>query len=138
MKRPSSVGRVGILAFALAGVALSGCEVQDTASLLVPHLRRSEIFGLVAGFGTTFAAFPDLLKMLRSRSSKGMNPMMAGIMGAFQVLWIYYGLLIGSRPVILWNILAVVVNCLTVGAYVRFSRREREQDRPEAGPALPR
>lgn len=47
MERPSSVGRVGFLAFALAGVALSGCEVQDTSSLLFPHLRRSEIFGLV-------------------------------------------------------------------------------------------
>jgi uncharacterized protein with PQ loop repeat len=126
------------LVFALAGLALSGCDVQDTSSLLVPTLRRSEIFGLIAGFGTTFAAFPDLLKMLRSRSSKGMNPMMAGIMGAFQVLWIYYGLLIASRPVILWNILAVVVNCLTVGAYLRFSRQERERARSDAGTGLPR
>jgi uncharacterized protein with PQ loop repeat len=74
------------------------------------------------GSATTFAAFPDLLKMLRRRSSQGMNPMMAGIMGAFQILWIYYGLLIASRPVILWNMLAVVINCLTVGAYFRFAR----------------
>ena len=111
-------------AVGLSAVMLSGCEVTDTGSLLVPRLQRSELFGLVAGFGTTFAAFPDLIKMLKRRSSKGMNPMMAGIMGAFQILWIYYGLLIGSRPVIVWNMLAVVINCLTVGAYVRFARRE--------------
>ena len=49
--------------------------------------------------------------------------MMAGIMGVFQIVWVYYGLLIGSRPVIAWNILAVFINCLTVGAYVLFGER---------------
>jgi hypothetical protein len=39
-------------------------------------------------------------------------------MGGFQILWIYYGLLILSRPVIAWNTIAVVINLLTVGAYL--------------------
>jgi MtN3 and saliva related transmembrane protein len=80
----------------LSVVALYGCEdlvVRDTASLLAPRFQHSEIVGLVAGFGTTFTAMPDLLAMLRRRSSKGMNPTMAGIMGVFQIAWIYYGLL---------------------------------------------
>ncbi len=117
-----------IRGFALLSVImLCGCEglvVQDTASLLAPRFQRSEIVGLVAGFGTTFAALPDLLKMFRRRSSKGMNPTMAGIMGGFQVLWIYYGLLIASRPVILWNFIAVIINFMTVWAYFRFARSE--------------
>ena len=53
--------------------------------------------GFLAGFGTTFAAVPDLQAMLRRKSSEGMNRRMGTIMGAFQVLWVYYGLLIGSR-----------------------------------------
>ena len=104
---------------------LGGCAslgIHDTQSLMVPTLHRSEIFGLVAGFGTTFAALPDLITMLRSRSSAGMNPRMAAIMGVFQVLWIYYGLLIASRPVIAWNTIAVVINALSVGAYLHFRR----------------
>jgi MtN3 and saliva related transmembrane protein len=44
--------------------------------------------------------------MFKRRSSAGMNPRMGAIMGAFQVLWIYYGLLIASRPVIIWNVIA--------------------------------
>ena len=107
-----------------------GCEdlvIRDTSSLLLPRFQRSEILGFVAGFGTTFAAMPDLLKMLKRRSSKGMNPTMAGIMGAFQILWVYYGLLILSRPVIVWNIVAVVVNFWSVWAYFRFARLERNQ-----------
>jgi MtN3 and saliva related transmembrane protein len=115
-------------ALCLSILALTGCgewAVHDTASLLVPTLQRSEIVGFVAGFGTTFAALPDLIAMLRRRSSAGMNPRMAGIMAVFQIAWVYYGLLIASRPVIAWNVVAILINSLSVGAYFHFVRKER-------------
>ncbi|MBZ5492638.1 MAG: hypothetical protein LAO76_17080 [Acidobacteriia bacterium] len=98
---------------------------HDTRSLLMPRFQRSEIFGFVAGFGTTFAALPDLLAMLKRRSSAGMHPRMAAIMGVFQIFWVYYGLLIASRPVIAWNVVAVLINFLSVGAYLYFVRKEK-------------
>ncbi len=110
-------------------ITLSGCQdlaPHDTRSLLIPSLHRSEVFGFLAGFGTTFASMPDLIAMLRRRSSAGMNPSMAAIMGAFQILWVYYGLLIASRPVILWNVVAVLVNSLNVVAYFYFARKEKK------------
>lgn len=121
--------KLGVLV--LGGIVLGGCAdlvVQDTASLVAPRFHRSEIVGLVAGAGTTFAALPDLIVMLRRRSSKGMNPRMAGIMAVFQIAWIYYGLLIASRPVIGWNAIAVGINFLSVAAYARFARRERSPE----------
>ncbi len=90
-------------------------------------MSLTEIIGFVAGFGTTFAAVPDLIKMLKRKSSQGMNPTMAGIMGTFQIVWVYYGFLIDSRPVIAWNMVAVGINFLTVGAYFHFARREKKQ-----------
>ncbi len=111
----------------LGAVVLGGCErlgVQDASSLLIPTLSKSEVFGFVAGFGTTFAAVPDLIGMLKRRSSAGISPTMAGIIGVFQIVWVYYGLLIDSRPVIAWNVMGVVINLLTVGAYLRFARGE--------------
>ena len=114
-------GAIALTAFTLAGCDL---EVQDPTSVLSPKLHRSEVFGFLAGLGTTFAAMPDLLRMLRRRSSGGINPTMAGITGSFQLLWIYYGLLIVSRPVIAWNMLGALINLVTVVAYVRLSRRE--------------
>jgi MtN3 and saliva related transmembrane protein len=72
---------------------------------------------------------PDSIAMLRRRSSAGMNPRMAAIMGVFQILWIYYGLLIASRPVILWNTIAVLVNSLSVGAYLYFVRKGKKTNR---------
>ncbi len=107
---------------------LGGCTgwaPQDTQSLLLPRFQRSEVFGFVAGLGTTFAGMPDLVKMLRRRSSRGMNPTMAAIMGVFQIVWVYYGLLILSRPVIVWNVIAVLINLASVAAYVRFARLEQ-------------
>lgn len=120
--------KVLLASLSLSLMTLWGCQdlvPHDTSSLLFPGLHRSEIFGFVAGFGTTFAAVPDLVAMLRRRSSEGMNPRMAAIMGIFQILWVYYGLLIASRPVIVWNVVAVLINFLTVGAYLYFARKER-------------
>jgi MtN3 and saliva related transmembrane protein len=96
---------------------------RDTTSLLIPRFQRSEIFGLVAGFGTTFAALPDLVAMLRRRSSKGMNPRMATITGIFQILWVYYGLLILSRPVVFWNLMGVLINSLSLATYCYFLKK---------------
>jgi MtN3 and saliva related transmembrane protein len=51
---------------------------------------------------------------------------MAAIMGVFQIFWVYYGLLIASRPVVLWNVIGVATNLLSVAAYYHFVKRERE------------
>ena len=127
MMERGSIDRLTRGVILLSVVMLCGCEdleIRDTSSLLLPRLQRSEIMGLVAGFGTTFAAVPDLIKMFKRRSSKGINPTMAGIMCVFQIVWVYYGLLIASRPVIAWNMVAVVINFMMVMAYFRFARNE--------------
>ena len=121
-----------IVALLLGVFILNGCgdlkslAPHDTYSLLIPRFKRSEVFGVVAGLGTTFAALPDLIAMLRRRSSAGMNPRMATITGVFQILWVYYGLLILSRPVVAWNLVAVVTNFMSVGAYLHFVRKEND------------
>lgn len=125
--RMTRFNKAMLAALFLSLPALIGCQhlVIDTEKIIKPDVDLPEIVGIVAGFGTTFAAFPDLLAMLRRRSSEGMNPRMGTIMGAFQILWIYYGLLIASRPVIVWNVIAVLINFLTVGAYAYFLRKEK-------------
>ena len=105
-----------------------GCQdlvPRDTQSLFVPRLQHSEVIGILAGLGTTFAVAPDLVAMLRRRSAAGMNPRMASIMGVSQILWVYYGLLIDSRPVIAWNVIAILMNFISVGAYGYFARKDK-------------
>jgi uncharacterized protein with PQ loop repeat len=122
---------VALAVILLSLIVLLGCHRElvprDVPSLLDPNIKRSEILGFLAGFGTTFAGVPDLFAMLKRRSSAGMNPRMAAIMGVFQILWVYYGLLIASRPVIVWNVVAVLINFLNVSAYRHFARKEKAQ-----------
>lgn len=124
MSRGQKLIMAGLL---MSCIVLCGCDdlvPQDPKSLLIPRFTRSEVLGFVAGMGTTFAGLPDLIAMFRHRSSAGMNPRMAAILGMFQILWVYYGLLIASRPVIVWNVIAVLINFLSVSAYRHFVRRE--------------
>ena len=116
---------VGVIGLATLGHSFVGpLKLRGLDELIASAFSLKEVVGFLAGFGTTFAAFPDLIAMLKRRSSQGMNPRMAGIMGAFQVLWIWYGVLIGSDAVIVWNLIAVVVNLLVVCSYLYFSRLE--------------
>ena len=117
-----------ILALFLILMTCGGCQhlpIRDAESLLFSSLQKSEVWGFVAGAGTTFAAVPDLTMMFKRRSNAGMNPRMAGILAVFQMIWIYYGLLIESRPVIAWNAIAVFINSISVCAFVYFGRRDK-------------
>ena len=124
----ASPTKLALTVLALSMLVLSGCAdlaIHDTASLLAPRFQRSA--RSLASWRARERPLPrylSLIGMLRRRSSKGMNPRMAGIMGVFQIGWIYYGLLIASRPVIVWNMIAVVINFLSVAAYFRFARLE--------------
>jgi uncharacterized protein with PQ loop repeat len=103
------------------------CEHRFGIVVPVPEggvMDLTSIIGFAAGFGTTFAALPDLIAMLKRSSSAGMNPKMAAITGIFQILWVIYGVLIGSTNLVMWNVIAVASNSLTVGAYLYFRGRE--------------
>lgn len=123
MPRSGKLALAGVAALALAQTGCAELAVRDAGRLLSPEFPLKEVVGFVAGFGTTFAAVPDLVAMLKRRSSEGMNPRMAAIMTVFQLVWVYYGLLIESRPVVLWNVIAVITNGISVAAYTYFARR---------------
>ena len=109
-------------------IMLSGCEglaVHDTSSLSSPNFHGPRCLALWRVSVRPVAALPDLVAMFRRRSSKGMNPTMAGIMGVFQIVSVCSGLLILSRPVIAWNMVAVVINLGSVGAYLCFAHLEK-------------
>ena len=127
---PRTCMEVRPMVFFLCLMTLYGCQdltPLDTKSLLFPGFHRSEVIGFLAGFGTTFAAVSDLVAMLKRRSSAGMNSRMAAILGIFQIGWVYYGLLIASRPVIAWNVIAIFINFLSVSAFFYFIRKEKSK-----------
>lgn len=69
--------------------------------------------GLLAGICTTISLLPQLLKSIRTKETKDISLSMYVLLVIGLCLWIIYGTLIGSVPVILANSvsfsLAVVV-----------------------------
>jgi MtN3 and saliva related transmembrane protein len=102
-----------------------GLVVTDMKSLLISRFTRSEVLGFVAGFGTTFAAVPDLVAMLRRGSSNGHEPEDGRDHGDLPDR---LGLLRVADRLATRDPLerqTVATNFFSVGAYLYYARRER-------------
>lgn len=63
------------------------------------------ILGLIAGTLTTTASFPQLIKSLKTKSTKDVSLGMFSLLCAGILMWFVYGLYIMSWPIILANII---------------------------------
>ncbi|WP_428247753.1 SemiSWEET transporter [Ferrovibrio sp.] len=82
-----------------------------------------EITGLVAGFLTTAAYLPQVLKVWRSRSARDVSLGMFSLMVVGLALWLAYGLMIGSLALILSNIITLILAGLVLIGKLRFDRK---------------
>lgn len=74
-----------------------------TAVLSLPVLT-----GIVAALCTTLAFLPQLFKM-RKEGSTALSPVMLGVYLAGMGLWLVYGLMIGSAPIVAANVASIVI-----------------------------
>ena len=86
--------------------------------------------GLVAGLLTTTAFIPQVLKIYRTKSGKDISGRMFSLFSAGIVLWLVYGILLHSLPLILSNVVTLILS-LTIIA-LKFRYREPPDDNPEA------
>lgn len=61
------------------------------------------VLGLMAGFCTTFALLPQVIKTWRTRSTRDISLGMFLVMAMGLALWLAYGLAIGDVPLIAAN-----------------------------------
>jgi len=71
------------------------------------------IMGSCAGILTTSSFLPQFMKTLKTKKTKDLSVGMYSVLSAGMFLWLVYGILIGSIPVILANgvsfVLAVTI-----------------------------
>lgn len=72
-------------------------------------MDNTTILGLVAGTCTTAAFFPQLVKIWRSKSTRDISLLMYVVICTGILLWLIYGIMIGSVPVILANTVTLVI-----------------------------
>ena len=65
-----------------------------------------EIIGFIAAILTTSSFLPQLIKVWKTKSSKGVSTLMYFVMLLGVILWGVYGYLIESKSVLIANIVA--------------------------------
>jgi|APHig6443717497_1056834.scaffolds.fasta_scaffold10527_3 MtN3 and saliva related transmembrane protein len=83
-------------------------------------------FGLIAGFLTSIAAIPQVIKTWRSRHARDLSIWQPLLLSSGIALWLYYGILINDIPLILANITPLVCNLLLTAMKIRFSNNDPE------------
>ncbi len=65
--------------------------------------------GLVAGFFTTIATVPQVIKTWKTKSAKDLSLKMLALISAGVFCWLIYGLAIGDTPLIVANIFTLAL-----------------------------
>jgi MtN3 and saliva related transmembrane protein len=76
--------------------------------------------GLIAAFSTTTAFVPQLLRVWRLKSARDISLHMFLLFSFGEVMWLVYGLLIRSTPVILANIVTLALALAILALKLRY------------------
>ena len=78
------------------------------------------VIGFIAAVLTTVAFVPQILKIWRARSAKDVSLGMYTVFTIGVVLWLVYGILIDSWPIILANCITLLLAGVVLAMKVRF------------------
>ena len=83
-------------------------------------MDNTTILGLIAGTLTTLSFLPQVVKARRSHSTRDVSLWMFLLLTAGIMMWIVYGLLISSLPVILTNIATLVLVSVILALKIKY------------------
>jgi len=97
-------------------------------------MGMTDAIGFLAGALTTIAFVPQALKMYTTKSGKDVSARMLLFFSAGVILWLIYGIMIESVPVILANVVTLILSGTIIALKVRYSR---PNPRDTQDPGLP-
>lgn len=84
---------------------------------------EAEIIGFIAAILTTSSFIPQVVKVWKSKSSKGVSVTMYFVMLTGVILWGTYGYMIGSVSVLLANVITAFLQILIL--FLTFKNKNR-------------
>ena len=87
-----------------------------------------DAIGLAAGLLTTTAFIPQVLKIYRTKSGKDISARMFSLFSAGIVLWLIYGILLQSLPLILSNVVTLALSLTIIALKIRYRERPRGEE----------
>jgi MtN3 and saliva related transmembrane protein len=82
-------------------------------------MTNIDLIGSIAGTFTTLAFIPQVIKTWRSRSAADISLVMFLLFSSGVVLWLVYGVLIGSKPVIIANTITLILALSILGLKIQ-------------------
>jgi len=83
-------------------------------------MNSTTLLGLLAGACTTFGFVPQLVKILQTKSTHDISLWMYVVISTGILLWLIYGLIIGSVPVIAANSVTLVISIMILVLKLRY------------------
>ncbi len=83
-------------------------------------LTLADILGYIAGFCTTIAFVPQVLKVWRSRSARDISLGMYLLFTFGLICWLVYGLIVMSWPIIIANMVTLFLAALILIMKLRW------------------
>ncbi|MGC8547023.1 MAG: SemiSWEET family sugar transporter [Thermoplasmata archaeon] len=82
-------------------------------------IEISTVIGLIAGALTTISFVPQLIKIIMKKKADEISTAMYSVISVGMILWVTYGVVISSIPVILANTISVIL-CITIIAFKTY------------------
>jgi MtN3 and saliva related transmembrane protein len=79
-----------------------------------------DLIGFAAGVLTTISFIPQVLRTWRLRSARDVSLGMYAVFTSGLVLWLLYGVLIGSWPIIVANVFTVALTISILVMVIRY------------------
>ncbi len=86
------------------------------------EIDLAEVIGFIAAACTTLAFVPQVVRVWRTRSAEDISLAMYLILVAGVLMWIVYGVLIRSLPLVLANVASLVLAGAVLAGKLRFNR----------------
>jgi MtN3 and saliva related transmembrane protein len=83
-------------------------------------MSPTEILGFLAAVCTTASFVPQVWHILKTRDTRAISLMMYLLFTVGVVLWLLYGIMIGSTPVIVANSITLVLALVILTCKVRW------------------
>ena len=83
-----------------------------------------DIIGLIAGAMGGFALFPQVLKVLKTKSTKDISREMFLLLAGSIILWLIYGILLNNFPIMIANFFGIIQ--ASVILYFKIKNQLRE------------
>lgn len=81
----------------------------------------TEILGMSAAVLTTLCWLPQTLKILKDKRTEGVSLSTNVVFAAGLALWLIYGLLIGSWPIVISNVITIGLVLAIIALKIRYS-----------------